>query len=352
MTGFRLPAGGLVARDRPLPFRFDGASFTGLSGDTLASALLASGVSVVGRSFKLHRPRGVVAAGSEEPNALMELRAGARREPNRPATTIELYGGLEAASQNRWPSLRFDLLGVNDLLAPLLPAGFYYKTFKWPASFWERVYEPAIRRAAGLGRAASEADPDRYEIVHAHCDVLVVGSGPAGLAAACAAAKAGARVVLAEGDFAFGGGTLLEPGWTAWREAALESLGEAPEATLLARTHVVGAYDGGVFAAVERVADHAPRPELDEVRERLWVIRARRAVLATGAVERLVAFPGNDRPGVLEPGERLRQRFQNGKDRMAELPAVAIRHRRVADKALHRTQVARRALQEDASGPG
>ena len=302
MTGFRLPDGGLIARERPLSFRFDGARLTGFSGDTLASALLAKGVRVVGRSFKLHRPRGVVAAGAEEPNALVELRSGARREPNRPATTIELYAGLEAASQNRWPSVRFDLLRVNDLFAPFLPAGFYYKTFKWPASFWERVYEPAIRRAAGLGRGAAEADPDRYDIVQAHCDVLVVGSGAAGLAAACAVAKAGARVILAEGDFAFGGGTLLEPGWAGWRAEALDDLRASRDVTLLDRTQVVGAYDGAVFAAVERVADHHPQPVADQVRERLWVIRAGRAILATGAVERLVAFPGNDRPGVMLAG--------------------------------------------------
>ncbi len=231
MSGFRLPEGGHIARDRPLAFRFDGASLTGFSGDTLASALIANGVQIVGRSFKLHRPRGVVAAGPEEPNALVELRAGAWREPNSKATTVELYDGLEAASQNCWPSLAFDLLRVNDLLAPFLPAGFYYKTFKWPASFWERVYEPAIRRAAGLGRGAGKADPDCYDIVHAHCDVLVVGSGAAGLAAARAAAEAGARVILAEGDAELGGGTLLEPGWAAWRAAALADLRASPDVT-------------------------------------------------------------------------------------------------------------------------
>ncbi|MBV1705081.1 MAG: (2Fe-2S)-binding protein, partial [Hyphomicrobiales bacterium] len=181
---FRLASGGLVARDAPLRFSFDGADYEGLAGDTLASALLANGVRLAGRSFKYHRPRGIVAAGSEEPNALVELGAVGRREPDTRATTAELFDGLSARSQNRWPSLRFDAMAVNSLFAPLLGAGFYYKTFMWPASFWERLYEPLIRRAAGLGRIAEARDPDRYETVHDHCDVLVVGAGPAGIAAA------------------------------------------------------------------------------------------------------------------------------------------------------------------------
>ncbi len=208
MSGFRLPAGGRIDRARVLPFDFDGRRYQGFAGDTLASALLAGGVTLVGRSFKYHRPRGIVTAGPEEPNALVELRGGPRREPNTPATVVELYAGLEAAaSQNRWPSLDVDVLALNGLFARFLPAGFYYKTFMWPASFWERVYEPAIRRAAGLGRAADGDDPDRYEHVHAHCDVLVVGSGAAGLAAARVAAAAGARVILAEQDRELGGGS-------------------------------------------------------------------------------------------------------------------------------------------------
>ncbi|WP_031211008.1 2Fe-2S iron-sulfur cluster-binding protein, partial [Mesorhizobium sp. LSJC280B00] len=183
----RLESGGLIDRAAPLAFRFDGKSFAGFQGDTLASALIANGVKLVGRSFKYHRPRGILTAGSEEPNALVELRSGARREPNTKATTAELYDGLEAASQNRWPSLRHDLMAVNQLFAPIFVAGFYYKTFMWPAKFWETIYEPTIRRAAGLGRAAGVADPDHYDKAWAHCDVLIAGSGPAGLAAALAA---------------------------------------------------------------------------------------------------------------------------------------------------------------------
>ena len=184
----RLPEGGLIDRTEARGFTFDGARLTGQRGDTLASALLANGVHLTGRSFKYHRPRGILCAGPEEPNALVELRAGARREPNTRATTAELFDGLEARSQNRWPSLRFDAMAVNQLAAPLLGAGFYYKTFMWPASFWEKVYEPLIRRAAGLGRAAEGPDPDTYEKCFAHCDVLVIGAGPAGLTAAAAAA--------------------------------------------------------------------------------------------------------------------------------------------------------------------
>src|SRR6187455_3355087 len=210
MSGHRLAGGGLIDRARPLSFSFDGRAFQGFSGDTLASALLANGVSLVGRSFKYHRPRGILTAGSEEPNALVELRTGARREPNTRATTAELYDGLVAASQNRWPSLRHDIGRINDWLSPFLVAGFYYKTFMWPARFWESLYEPLIRRAAGLGRAAYAEDPDHYEKAYAHCDVLVIGGGPTGLMAALAAGRAGARVILCDEDFRLGGRLLGE----------------------------------------------------------------------------------------------------------------------------------------------
>jgi NADPH-dependent 2,4-dienoyl-CoA reductase/sulfur reductase-like enzyme len=192
---FRLPSGGHIDRSQALRFRFDGEAATGFAGDTLASALLAKGTRIVGRSFKYHRPRGILSAGSEEPNALVELRSGARREPNTKATTIELYEGLEARSQNHWPSLKFDVLAVNSLLSTIFVAGFYYKTFMWPSSFWEKLYEPIIRRAAGLGRGADVGDPDHYEHAYAFCDVLVIGAGPAGLATALVAARSGARVI-------------------------------------------------------------------------------------------------------------------------------------------------------------
>ena len=255
----RITGGLLTDPGQPLSFSFDGRTLRGLAGDTLGAALIACGVRLFGRSFKYHRPRGVVTAGPEEPAALVELRSGNRREPNTPATTVELFDGLEAASQNCWPSLAFDMGAINAWLAPFIPAGFYYKTFMWPPSFWERLYEPAIRKAAGLGRGSVEADPDRYDIVHEHCDVLVVGSGAAGLAAARAAADAGARVMLAERDFALGGGTLLEPSLAPWRDETLAAL-RAQGAALMPRTRVIGAYDHGVFAAVEHLADHLAEP--------------------------------------------------------------------------------------------
>ena len=298
----RLAAGGRIDRSRSLNFRFDGQAHSGYPGDTLASALLANGVRLVGRSFKLHRPRGIFSAGHEEPNALVELRAWARREPNTRATVVELFDGLVAQSQNRFPSLAFDVLAANQLFERFLSAGFYYKTFMWPKKFWESVYEPLIRRAAGLGRGTEFADPDRYDTMHAHCDVLVVGSGAAGLAAARAAAEAGCRVILAEQDFEFGGGLLREPAHEAWRAAEVAALAAMPDVTLLSRTNVFGAYEHGVFGAVERVADHLAEPPPHVPRQRMWMIRARQAVIATGAYERFIAFPGNDRPGVMLAG--------------------------------------------------
>jgi sarcosine oxidase subunit alpha len=203
---FRTPSGGRIDRAHPLEFEFDGRRLVGYQNDTLASALLANGVHLVGRSFKYHRPRGILSAGSEEPNALITIDRGAGRvTPNLRATQIELYGGMRARSQNRYPSLAFDVGAVANALAPLFPAGFYYKTFMWPRAFWRHVYEPAIRAAAGLGRAPNAADPDRYLHQYAHCDVLVIGAGPSGLSAALAAAVGGKRIILCDEQSELGG---------------------------------------------------------------------------------------------------------------------------------------------------
>ena len=306
LTTSRLPGRGAeIDRRRPLRFSFDGRSFEGHQGDTLTSALLANGVRLMGRSFKYHRPRGPLTAGSEEPNALVEIHeSGGQRTPNVRATQQELYAGLVATSQNRWPRLEFDLLAVNDHLHPFLGAGFYYKTFMWPAKWWEKLYEPAIRRAAGLGSLSGKHDEGRYEKAHAFCDLLVIGSGPAGLIAALAAGRAGARVILAEQDRSMGGNLLLhgaaivgQPGRD-WAEGIVAELNSLPNVRLMPRTTITGAYDDGSFGALERVGLHLKDPG-DLPRECFWRLRARRAIMATGALERPIAHPDNDRPGVM-----------------------------------------------------
>ena len=305
MAGFRLGRGGLIDRKVDLGFTFDGKPFAGHPGDTLASALIANGVHLMGRSFKYHRPRGVVSAGSSEPNALVELGEGGRKEANTRATMVELYDGLIGRSQNRWPSLDFDLGALNSLAASVFVAGFYYKTFMWPKSFWEKIYEPLIRRAAGLGSAAKGRDPDRYEKAYAHCDLLVIGSGPSGLMAALAAARAGARVILADESSALGGSLLNENEeidgrhGRDWAGAVLAELASLGQVTLMPRTTVFGWYDDNIFGAVERVNDHLPAPPPFEPRQRYWRIIARRAVLSAGSEERPIIFGGNDVPGVM-----------------------------------------------------
>ena len=303
----RVAGKGLIDRSQQISFRFDGTAYRGFAGDTLASALIANGVRHMARSFKYHRPRGVLTAGSEEPNALMTIGSGPETDPNVRATVQEIYEGLEARPQNAWPSLGFDLLSVNDLAAPFLGAGFYYKTFMWPRAFWERVYEPFIRKAAGLGALSAEADGDHYEKAYAFCDLLVIGAGPTGLMAALTAARSGARVILADEDSLMGGRLNAEtlavggkPGHV-WAAEAVAELAGMDNVRLMTRTSVTGAYDGGTFGALERVAHHGPRPA-GGVRETFWRIVARRSVLAAGALERHIAFRNNDRPGVMMAG--------------------------------------------------
>ena len=307
MTGTNRIPGGLIDRDRPLGFTFNGRAFQGFAGDTLASALIANGQRLIGRSFKYHRPRGIFSAGPEEPNALVELRTGASQEPNTRATTTELFEGLNARSQNHRGSLKYDIMAVNDLFARFLSAGFYYKTFMWPKSFWERVYEPIIRASAGLGRLSMQADPDHYDKGFLHCDVLIIGAGPAGLQAALSAGRAGVRVILADEDFRMGGRLNAErcevagTGGATWAAAAVAELESMANVRLMTRTTVYGVFDHGIYGALERNTDHLP-DAAGAPRQTLWRIYAGRSVLAAGATERSVAFGNNDRPGVMLAG--------------------------------------------------
>ncbi|MEM8872134.1 MAG: 2Fe-2S iron-sulfur cluster-binding protein, partial [Pseudomonadota bacterium] len=297
----RLAKGGLlIDRNTPVYFSFNGRKLRGFVGDTLASALLAQGHGLVGRSFKYHRRRGIVASGVEEPNALMNLGDGDRLEPNQRATTTEVFEGLQARSQNHWPSLEFDIGALNTKLARFFPAGFYYKTFMWPRAAWKHVFEPVIRQSAGLGAAPDRdaRDPDSYEHFYAYVDVLVIGAGAAGLAAARASAQGGARVLILEQTATIGGRALVDhddgKAWTEARRAELEAM---PNVTFRTRTMGAGVYDHGYVLAYERLTDHAPTHA--GPRHRLWRIRAKQVITASGALERPLAFAGNDVPGVM-----------------------------------------------------
>ncbi|MCB1388074.1 MAG: (2Fe-2S)-binding protein, partial [Rhodobacteraceae bacterium] len=296
----RLGTGGrLIDRARPMDFTFNGKSLRGYHGDTLAAALLGAGQTLVGRSFKYHRPRGIVASGAEEPNALVGLGEGQRYEPNQRVTTTELFPGLKATSQNHWPSLEFDVGAINARLWRFFPAGFYYKTFIAPRPFWKHLYEPIIRRSAGLGRApdAETRDADRYEQVYAFCDVLVAGGGLAGLRAATEAADAGKRVILLEQTAQVGGRAMVDGDAAEEVDALFAALHARPGVTVLTRTMAAGVHDHGYVLAYERVADH--QPGADKPRHRLWRIRAGHVIAATGAIERPLSFAGNDLPGVM-----------------------------------------------------
>nr|MDJ0638128.1 FAD-dependent oxidoreductase [Paracoccaceae bacterium] len=301
---YRLSSGGrLIDRTKPVLFTFNGNGMRGFKGDTLASALLGEGQVLVGRSFKYHRPRGIVTSGPEEPNALMGLGRDGMFEPNVRATTTELFDGLEAQSQNHWPSLDFDLGAINTKLARFFPAGFYYKTFLWPRAFWKHIYEPVIRQSAGLGKPPKRRDATRYEHFHVTVDVLVIGGGIAGLTAAKAAAEAGAEVLLVEQDVHWGGRTPVDGGEIDgqaaedWVAATVEALRNMPNVRLRNRCMGAGIYDHGYVLLDERLTDHQPDPSVP--RHRLWKVRARQVITATGAIERPLSFAGNDLPGVM-----------------------------------------------------
>ena len=301
---FRNPTGGNIDRSQPLTFTFDGKVYQGYSGDTLASALMANGVKLLARSFKYHRPRGLSGYGVEESNVLVQLRTGARSEPNIPATRVELYEGLVAESQNRWPSLHFDIGAVNSKLSGLFPSGFYYKTFMWPAKFWP-FYEHAIRHIAGMGKPTTLEDPDSYAHNYRHCDVLIAGGGPAGLMAALSAGQSGARVILCDENADFGGmlrgrrDTIRGKSGPEWVADTVAQLAAMENVRLLRRTTAAGYYDHNLIVLDERVADHKATPENHEPRHRIWHVRAKEVVLATGSIERPLVFADNDRPGVM-----------------------------------------------------
>ena len=299
--------GGLVNKSKPIKFTFNNKQMTGYEGDTLASALLANGQRLVGRSFKYHRPRGIFSSGSEEPNALVQLRSGAHQEPNTRATVVELFDGLTSESQNHRGSLDFDIMSVTDLLSPFLGAGFYYKTFMWPKAFWEKIYEPIIRSSAGLGSLSKLEDPDKYDKGFLHCDLLIAGAGPSGLTAALADGRAGARVIIADEDFLLGG-RLLEEEHTVsgisgqdWVQKSKDELDAMPNVRILTRTTVYGSYDHGIYGALERKTDHLADSG-NKPRQVLWRIYSKRAMICGGATERSIAFPNNDRPGIMLAG--------------------------------------------------
>ena len=302
---FRLDKIGLVNRNKKISFKFNGKKYFGYEGDTLASALIANGVHLIGRSFKYHRPRGFFGAGVDEPYAMVQLYRNNETEPNVRATEQELFEGLEAKSINCWPSVNFDIGAINNFLNKFLPAGFYYKTFMWPKSFWYKIYEPFIRKAAGFGVVSTKHDNERYEHKYEYCDLLITGSGPSGLASAYAAAKNGARVILSEDKSRFGGSLLTSEvsignqNGKDWADNIIGELKEMPNVTVKNRSQVFGYYDHNMLVMSERLSDHLPKSKKYTPKQRLWYIRAKEVIISTGSIERPIVFGNNDTPGVV-----------------------------------------------------
>ena len=300
----RLGVGGqFIDRSKPIKFQFNGRRFSGFKGDTLASALLANDQVLIGRSFKYHRPRGIVSSGSEEPNALMNLGENETFEPNQRATTTELFEGLTAFSQNHWPSLNFDIGVINNYLSRFLPAGFYYKMFIHPRPFWKYIYEPFIRQSAGLGKAPSVKYTSDYEHFYAFYDLVSIGGGISGLNAALTAAESGLKILIMEQNSEWGGRCLVdfpfineEPGLN-YISRILSELRKYKNVTMRSRMMGAGVYDHGYLLGYERLNDHLSTNE--GPRHRLWRIRAKQIITATGAIERPLSFPGNDIPGIM-----------------------------------------------------
>ncbi len=302
---FRLDKGGLINRNKKISFIFNEKKYFGYEGDTLASALLANGVHLVGRSFKYHRPRGFFGAGVDEPYAIVQMNRNNEVDPNVRATEQELFEGLEAKSVNCWPNVDFDIGAINNFLNKFFPAGFYYKTFMWPKSFWYKIYEPIIRKAAGFGAASIKHDKERYEHKYEYCDLLIAGSGPSGLASAYAAAQNGARVILAEDKSRFGGSlltsevTIGNQSGKEWAEKIISELKSMPNVIVKNRSQVFGYYDHNMLVMAERISDHLPKTDKYTPKQRLWYIRAKEVVISSGSIERPLVFGNNDTPGVM-----------------------------------------------------
>ena len=303
---YRLSSGGQINRSESISFKFNGKTFYGFKGDTLASALLANGIHLVGRSFKYHRPRGIFSAGVEEPNALVQIiKDEARTDPNLRSTQIEIYEGLNATSQNCWPSVNFDFGAINNLFSPIIPAGFYYKTFMWPKSFWKNFYEPLIRLSAGLGKYPTHPDPDIYDHKHVHCDVLVIGGGISGVIAAKIAAKNNLDTILIDDKNTLGGSTIFQNNENFkinentsrdWLLNEIEELKKLKNLNIKTRTSVAAYHSYNYLLAKENLTDHLPKNKSSGIRQRLWKIRANKVIIATGAIERPLVFNNNDRP--------------------------------------------------------